>query len=96
MQVAPDLRWRLDPRPWVSVRFGLGTVLALAVDDRGSRIGYGKGFYDRLLPRLGRAARVAVIFAFEQVAEVPNLPHDAPVDVVLTDEGLVRVEPARA
>lgn len=69
-------------------------VPALAVDDRGHRIGFGKGFYDRLLPRLTSASRVAVIFDFERVAEVPELPGDEPVDVIVTDERVLR--PARA
>lgn len=60
-------------------------VPALAADDRGYRIGYGKGYYDRLLPKLTRAFRAAVIFDFEVVAEVPEQPYDTPVDVVITD-----------
>lgn len=65
-------------------------VPALAVDGRGHRIGYGKGFYDRLLPRLPRARRVAVLFEFELVAEVPERPGDEPVDVVVTDAAVLR------
>jgi len=67
-------------------------VPALAVDERGHRIGYGKGFYDRLLPRMERALRVAVIFDFERIVEVPNLPGDAPVDVVVTDARVFRTD----
>lgn len=65
-------------------------VPALAVDERGHRIGYGKGFYDRLLPRLTRALRVAIIFDFERIAEVPNRSGDEPVDVIVTDAHTVR------
>ncbi|MBX3275063.1 MAG: 5-formyltetrahydrofolate cyclo-ligase [Sandaracinaceae bacterium] len=64
-------------------------VPALAVDERGHRIGYGKGFYDRLLPRLD-ATRVALVFDFERIVEVPNRPGDEPVDVVVTDERVIR------
>ena len=67
----------------------LALVPALAADERGHRIGYGKGFYDRLLPRLD-AARVALVFDFERIVEVPNRPGDEPVDVVVTDERVVR------
>ncbi len=67
-------------------------VPALAADDRGYRIGYGKGYYDRLLPRLPRAFRAAVIFDFELIAEVPEHPYDTPVDIVITDQ---RAERAR-
>lgn len=65
-------------------------VPALALDERGHRIGYGKGFYDRLLPRLTRATRVAVVFHFELIAEVPEREGDEPVDVIVTDERVVR------
>ncbi|MCB9595881.1 MAG: 5-formyltetrahydrofolate cyclo-ligase [Sandaracinaceae bacterium] len=64
-------------------------VPALAVDERGHRIGYGKGFYDRLLPRLD-ALRVALIFDFERIVEVPTRPDDQPVDVIVTDARVIR------
>lgn len=67
-------------------------VPALAVDERGHRIGYGKGFYDRLLPRMWRALRVALIFDFERIVEVPNLPGDEVVDVVVTGERVFRTD----
>lgn len=60
-------------------------VPALAVDVRGFRIGYGGGFYDRLLPSLGTACTCAVAFDFQLVAEVPDLPFDVAVDWVVTD-----------
>ncbi len=67
-------------------------VPALAADDRGHRIGYGKGFYDRLLPRLTRATRVCVVFDFEIVAEVPDRPGDEPADLVVTDARVLRTK----
>ena len=60
-------------------------VPALAVDVRGFRIGYGGGYYDRLLPTLTRASTCAVAFDFQLVAEVPEFPFDAAVDWVVTD-----------
>lgn len=65
-------------------------VPALALDERGHRVGFGRGFYDRLLPRLVRATRVGIIFHFELVAEVPERDADEPVDVIVTDERVVR------
>jgi 5-formyltetrahydrofolate cyclo-ligase len=65
-------------------------VPALAVDDRGHRIGFGKGFYDRLLPRLTRATRAALVFDFELIAEVPEWEGDQPVDLVVTDRRVLR------
>ncbi len=67
-------------------------VPALAADERGHRVGYGKGFYDRLLPRLARAFRACVIFDFELVAEVPDREGDEATDVVVTDARVIRTE----
>lgn len=64
---------------------------ALAADERGYRIGWGRGFYDRLLPLMGRATRVAVIFDFQLIAEVPNTPGDELVDYLVTDERTLHV-----
>ena len=71
------------------VEFAL--VPALAVDPQGYRIGYGGGFYDRLLPRLGRAYSCALAFDFQLIAEVPALPIDVPVDAVVTDARVIEV-----
>lgn len=60
-------------------------VPALAADPRGYRIGYGKGYYDRLLPTLANAVRIAVVYDFEVLAELPNTPLDAHVDWIVTD-----------
>ncbi len=65
-------------------------VPALAVDLLGHRIGYGKGFYDRLLPTLGAALRITVAYDFQLIAEVPALAHDERVDLVVTDAQVVR------
>ena len=65
-------------------------VPALAVDPRGYRIGYGGGYYDKLIPRLQRACTCAVAYDFQLIAEVPELPFDVAVDVVVTDERVIR------
>ncbi len=56
---------------------------ALAVDLAGHRLGQGGGSYDRALPRT-TAPIVAVVFDDELLDEVPNEPHDRPVDGVFT------------
>lgn len=69
-------------------------VPALAVDPRGHRIGYGKGFYDRLLPTLVRALRCVVAFDFQLHGEIPDEPGDVAADVVVTDARLLHVRDA--
>jgi len=72
-------------------------VPGLAFDGSGRRLGYGGGYYDRLLPLLPRHCwRAAGAFDGQWVAHVPAAPHDARVDLVVTESG-VRFEkqPAR-
>jgi 5-formyltetrahydrofolate cyclo-ligase len=66
-------------------------VPALALDERGARIGYGAGLYDGLLPRLVRAARIAIAFDFQLLAEIPETPGDERVHVVVTDARTIEV-----
>ena len=61
-------------------------VPGVAVDAAGGRLGYGGGFYDRLLPLLPpRAARVAGAYDLQIVARVPAAPHDLPVHAIVTE-----------
>jgi len=59
-----------------------------AFDGSGHRIGYGAGHYDRTLAQLHKSkgfAAIGVAFAAQQVAAVPALQHDVPLDYVLTE-----------
>ncbi len=66
-------------------------VPALAVDPRGHRVGYGKGFYDRLLETLTGAFSCAVAFEFQLISEAPNTSLDVAVHCVVTDKRSIRV-----
>lgn len=65
-----------------------------AFDRRGHRIGYGAGYYDRAIARLVSAGSkprlVGIAFDCQQVAAVPDEPHDMPLDQILTESGLRR------
>ena len=63
-----------------------------AFDARGQRIGYGAGYYDRAIARLiemsKRPQLIGIAFDCQEIEEVPNEPHDAKLDYVLTESGL--------
>jgi 5-formyltetrahydrofolate cyclo-ligase len=66
----------------------------VAFDRRGRRVGYGGGFYDRFLPRTRPGAPpIAVAFALQVVDEVPGGRADRPVDVVVTEDEVIRCRP---
>ena len=66
-------------------------VPALALGRDGSRLGYGGGFYDAFLVQTP-ALRVGVGLQAALVESVPTAPHDARLDVVVTEAEVVRVE----
>jgi 5-formyltetrahydrofolate cyclo-ligase len=58
----------------------------VAFDRTGARLGYGGGYYDRLLPLLPAAApRVAGAFETQIVERVPVAPHDMRVHWIVTE-----------
>ncbi|MEP6657609.1 MAG: 5-formyltetrahydrofolate cyclo-ligase [Betaproteobacteria bacterium] len=60
-------------------------VPGVAFDREGRRLGYGGGFYDRLLSLIGRAVpRVAGAYALQVTDGVPSAPHDARIDTLVT------------
>ena len=67
-------------------------VPLVAFDERLFRLGYGGGFYDRTLERLRAMHPVTAIgFAFsaQQRDEVPIEPTDQPLDLIVTENGLL-------
>ena len=74
-----------DEVDWVLVP---GVVYA----DNGYRIGYGGGYYDRLLPLLpSRAPRISAAFQLQRRAEVPHGVHDQKIEIVVTETGITSV-----
>ena len=68
-------------------------VPGLGFDARGGRLGYGGGFYDRLLVALPAATpRVAAAFSAQVIESVPMGARDQYVDLIVTENGPVRAQ----
>ena len=61
----------------------------LAFDRDCIRIGYGKAYYDRAFAAHPQARRVGLAFSAQEVEHVPREAHDAPLEAVLTENGLI-------
>lgn len=70
-------------------------VPGLAFDDRGGRLGWGKGYYDATLAHDMRPLCVGYGHACQLVPDVPRAGHDVFMDLVITDTGVIRAS-ARA
>lgn len=62
----------------------LALIPGMAFDKSGHRLGRGKGYYDRLLPKLTKAKLTGICFPFQLLEEVPAEPHDIPVGEVIS------------
>lgn len=68
-------------------------VPLVAFDAKGHRLGYGAGYYDRTLHQLrkfGNVLAVGVAYANQQVEHITADAHDALLDAVVTERGVVR------
>ena len=64
-------------------------VPGIAFDERGARLGFGKGFYDRFLYRLPAATHVCgLAFSSQIIERVPDMPHDVRMHWLVTERGV--------
>lgn len=81
-----DIPEPVDLRPVDPKTLDAVATPGLGFDRRGFRIGYGGGFYDRLLTRTRRdCLRIGVGFHVQLVEVVPHGPNDQPLNLVLTE-----------
>ena len=63
----------------------------LAFDEKGNRIGYGKGFYDRFLSGCTKKVLKIGLSFFEAEQELPEIgPHDVPLDYCVTPKKIYK------
>ncbi|MBW3606183.1 MAG: 5-formyltetrahydrofolate cyclo-ligase [Actinobacteria bacterium] len=85
----PDPQWR---RPGRVDRLDVVLAPGVAFDAAGTRLGYGAGFYDRLLARLRPDTPVIAVAYDTQIVEaLPRLDHDVPVDAIVTQTRTIDV-----
>ncbi len=65
-------------------------VAGLVFGKNGHRIGYGKGFYDRLL-KTTNCVKIGIAYHFQIVENIEGEGHDVPMDMIVTENELIRV-----
>ena len=90
LEPKPELRGRTDRRIEPS-ELDLIVTPGLAFDARGGRLGYGKGYYDKLFHQVRPdATKLAVCFQCQLFPDIPVLPHDIRMDIVVTESTVYR------
>lgn len=65
-------------------------VPGVVFDVKGGRVGFGKGYYDRMLGRVGwSVGLIGLAFEFQVLPEVPQLAHDISVHQIITEERVI-------
>jgi 5-formyltetrahydrofolate cyclo-ligase len=68
-------------------------VPVVGFDREGTRLGYGKGHYDRAIAALRASGRrpplVGIAFSVQEVSAIPHEPHDVRLDLIVTENGIV-------
>lgn len=64
-------------------------VPMLGFDKKLHRIGYGGGYYDRLLAQYPKALKIGVCYEQGRLEQVPAEPHDIPMNVIVTEKSAV-------
>jgi len=83
---------RAEAPPVDLLALDLVVVPGLAFDRAGTRLGYGKGHYDRLLPTLpGHLPKVGVTVAPLLLPQLPSEAHDVRMTHLLTPEGIAPI-----
>jgi 5-formyltetrahydrofolate cyclo-ligase len=83
------IREPFEQRPLDVADVDVLLVPGLLFDRRGYRLGLGGGCYDRLLGAGRPGWAIGLAFAVQLVERVPTEPHDARLDGVATDEGVL-------
>lgn len=69
--------------------FDLVVVPGVVFDKNLNRVGFGKGYYDRILNRIRPDAQaVAIAYEFQVLDEVPCEEHDIKMDMLITEENI--------
>jgi 5-formyltetrahydrofolate cyclo-ligase len=72
-------------------------VPGVVFDFQGNRLGYGFGYYDKLLTIVNRPIPfIGLAFEFQLKGALPNSHHDVPVHMVITEDRVIRCRTYRS
>jgi len=85
LQVMPEFRCAADP---ADVQLAL--IPGIVFDRQGGRIGFGGGYFDRLLPKMPKAFRMALAFSAQlSGSPLPLESHDIRMHALVTEKEVI-------
>jgi 5-formyltetrahydrofolate cyclo-ligase len=68
-------------------------VPLVAYDNQLNRLGYGKGYYDKILEKINRDKKkkifVGIAYSFQKYQKIPINKHDVKLDYIFTEKGII-------
>ena len=68
-------------------------VPLVAFDNHLNRIGYGKGYYDRILQKIIKIKKntisIGIAYSFQKCSTIPVNKHDYKLDYIFTERGII-------
>ena len=68
-------------------------VPLVAFDNNLNRIGYGKGYYDRILKKISKIKKktvaIGIAYSFQKCRSIPVNKHDFKLDYIFTEQGII-------
>jgi 5-formyltetrahydrofolate cyclo-ligase len=67
-------------------------VPLVAYDNKMNRIGYGKGYYDRILKKISKRKKIisiGIAYSFQKSISIPTNKYDFKLDYIFTEQGII-------
>jgi 5-formyltetrahydrofolate cyclo-ligase len=65
----------------------------VAFDNNLNRIGYGKGYYDRILPKISKIKKniicLGIAYSFQKCPRIPTNKYDFKLNYIFTEQGII-------
>jgi len=81
----------LEPRKIIEVmpkKIDLAIVPGVGFDEKGNRLGHGKGYYDKLLQKTN-AKKIGLAFECQIVDQIPTFDNDVSMDMLITEKRVI-------
>lgn len=81
----------LEPKKIIEIspdKIDLIIVPGVGFDEKGNRLGHGKGYYDKLLQK-SNAIKIGLAFECQIVDRIPTDKNDIPVDMIITEKRII-------
>lgn len=73
----------------------VAVIPLVAFDRTGNRLGYGAGYYDRFLSAHPDMVKIGLAYSCQEIPEVPGEPTDIRMDMIITENEIIRVPKSR-